>query len=153
MHNLKEAKGTYKGLIGECMFKLTRKYAVINKYWNKRKYFEVFGKHLTQLQIQFINRHWYSLDALEISFNPKKVTLYEIKTRNIYSTELGFKPKITESTVVIYEKGIAAGLNVKIALVELHSDWNYKVNVVDFNEDNYCIDKPKKYDAIFSEKR
>ena len=38
-------------------------------------------------------------------------------------------------------------------MVELHGDWNYGVNFLDFDKNNYCIDRPKKYDAIFPKKK
>ncbi len=148
MFKLKESKGTYKGLIGECMFKLTRKYAVINKYWNKKKYFEIFGKYLNNKQIDFLNKHWHSLDAIEIVFKngTKKVFLYEIKTKNIYNKPLNFRPKITRSTVLLYERAIEFGFEVNIVFVCFHNDWNYSVKYTEFSEKNYYIDSQKPYD-------
>ncbi|MFP4403216.1 MAG: hypothetical protein ACLFPJ_02610 [Candidatus Woesearchaeota archaeon] len=148
MFKLKEAKGTYKGLIGECMFKLTRKYAILNKYWNKRKYFEIFGKYLNDKQINFLNKYWHSLDAIEIVFinKTKNVFLYEIKTKNIYNKSLGFKPKITKSSVLLYKKAIELDFKVNLAFVCFYNDWNYSVKIVDFSENNYYIDSKKLYD-------
>lgn len=148
MFNLKKANGTYKGLVGECMFKMSRKYAVINKYWNREKYFLKFAKYLIEKQIEFLIKNWYSLDAIEIMFSEdqKLVVLYEIKTKNAYSKELGFKPKITMSTVNLYKKAESLGFCVKIANVIFLDDWNYEIKMVDFLPGNYCIDKPKRYD-------
>ena len=150
MNNLKKLNGTYKGLIGECMFKLTRKWVVITKYWNKLKYMQIFGKYMNSVQREFILTNWHSLDAIEITFTngKKQITLYEIKTKNEYNVKLFFKLKMTESTHRIYQIAKKAGFNTKIAIVHFTDDWNYYTKIVEFNEASYCIDKPKKYDKI-----
>lgn len=146
MFNLKKAKGTYKRLIGECMFKLSRNYAVLTKYWNKRRYLDYFGKYLTKPQLDFVNEYWHSLDAIEIDYSNgfRDVYLYEIKTNAC--EELNLKPKINEARVLLYQKALKMGFIVKLAFVCFEDDWNYSVNLLDFSENNLCIDKPKMHD-------
>ena len=119
MHNLKKCNGTYKGLIGEFMFKLTRKWAVLTKCWKLEKYLMTFGKYYTPKQLQFIKEYWHSLDCLEICYvkGKKEKRLYEIKTKNEYSREIRFKPKITESSVNLYEEASHIGFSVYFAEV------------------------------------
>jgi len=149
MHNLKNGKGSFKGLIGECMFKMTDKYVVITRFFNKQKYFSIFGKYLSHVQAEFVDKYWFSIDAIKISFENKikNIIIYEIKTRNKYSRiRPHWKTKFTQSTIDIYEEALKIGFNVRVATVWLLDDWNYKIELKDFQDADYCIDKPKKYD-------
>ena len=149
MYNLKNGKGSFKGLIGECMFKLTDRYLVITRFFNRNKYFTVFGKYLTKEQAEFIDKNWFSIDAIKISFDGgfKKVCLYEIKTKNKYADPKVFwRTKFTQSTIDVYNKAIELGFGVKVATVRLYDNWNYELEFEDFKNANYCIDKPKQYD-------
>jgi len=149
MYKLRELNGSYKGLAGECMFKLTRKWAVLPKFFNKNRYFLIFGKHLDGQQSEFIRLNWYSIDSIEISFKGgiKEITLFEIKTKNVYSKELFYKPKMTFAVHNLFNTAKSIGFNVKLALVKFYDNWDYDVEMLDFNECNYCIDKPKQYDS------
>ncbi len=148
MYNLKKCKGSFKGLVGECMFKLTDKYLIVTRFFNKAKWFNIFGKYLTQEQLNFVDAYWFSIDAIKISFEGyKRIILYEIKTRNKYSQPKYFwKTKFTKSTVDIYNEALEKGFEVKIATVWLRDNWDYEVRIEDFKDADYCIDKPKKYD-------
>lgn len=131
MFNLKEARGTYKKLILECMFKCTRQYAVITKYWNKARYFAYFGRHLTKQQMEFLSDHWHSIDAVEIDSVP---VLYEIREN---------KPShnINESSLLLFNKAIGLGFKVKLGLVSYHNNWNYSVEIVDFSKEDCSYSK------------
>jgi len=148
MYNLKEGKGTFKGTIGECMFKLTNDKVVITKFFNKSKYFFIFGKYFDEKQLLFLQENWYSIDAIEIIFveGKKQILLYEIKTRNRYRKELSYKPKMTEASHILYNSSKDYGFIPKLVTVWLHDSWEYDINIEDFHEELYCIDKPKKYD-------
>ncbi|MEK6900400.1 MAG: hypothetical protein AABX05_04725 [Nanoarchaeota archaeon] len=150
MYDLKEAKGTFKGTIGECMFKLTNERVVITKFFNQNKYFFVFGKYFNEKQLKFLQENWYSLDAIEINFaqGKQQIFLYEIKTRNKYRRELGYKPKMTEASHILYNQSRDYGFIPKLVTVWLYDNWNYDLNIEDFHEELYCIDKPKKYDRV-----
>ncbi len=145
MYNLKEFYGSFKGIIGEYMFKLTNKRVVLTRFFNKPKYFLIFGKYLTREQNDFLRKNWYSIDAIELfGRNP---ILYEVKTKNKYSTFLPFKPKMTQAAHEIYNHAKELGFIVKIALVELKDNWEYDVSILEFDKKYYCIDKPKTYDS------
>lgn len=151
MYNLKRGRGTYKGIIGECLFKITRKYLILTKFFNKNKYLEIFGKNFTEIEKKFIKENWYSLDSIEISFSKnKKVTLFEIKTLNdFYYKKIGGinrLPIFTESTIQIYKKALELGFDVKVAIIWLKKDWDYDIEIIDFDKCKYLIDSPKKYD-------
>ena len=144
MYNLKKFGGSFKGLIGECMFKLTREHAFLVRFHNKNKFLEVWNRILTSDQKEFIYKNWYSLDAIEVVNN--QVILYEIKTRNSYRKPLYFKPKMTLQTHNLYLEAKRLGFIIKLVTIWLFDDWNYDVEISDLNEKDYCIDKEKIYD-------
>jgi hypothetical protein len=122
--------------------------AVLPKFFNKTKYFIIFGKYFSPHQIDFMRRNWYSIDAIEISFvnGSKEIILYEIKTKNEYNQKLFFKPKMTLATHHLYNEAKKIGLQVKLATVHFYTNWDYEVTLSEFTESNYCVDKPKLYD-------
>ena len=149
MYNLKEATGTYKGLIGECLFKLTRRYAIITKFFNKKKYFSIFGDRLSEKEKEFIEKNWFSIDGIEFDyrFSPRKIVLFEVKTMNErYSSKPYWLPKITIAEKNMYEEAISLGFSVMVALVNLLDNWNYSVEIKNFEDVKFSIDKPKPYD-------
>ena len=154
MYNLKRGGGTYKGIIGECMFKLTRRYTILPKFFNKNKYFSIFENKLSQDEKNFINNNWYSLDALEFDYtkNPRKIILFEVKTLNDFYYKkldgLNRIPTFTSATVNMYKEAEKLGFDVKVAIVWLKDNWDYEVELIDFNKARYIIDSPKKYDKI-----
>jgi len=156
MYNLKRGGGTYKGIIGECMFKLTRRYLILTKFFNKKKYLDFFGGRFSIEQKSFIDNHWYSIDALEFIYG--KITLFEIKTLNdfYYSKLDGINrvPQFTQHTIEIYKEALRLGFDVKVAVVWLKENWDYEVSISDFDKCNYFVDGSRKYDhgAIFEKK-
>ena len=146
MHNLKKIKGTFKGIIGECLFKSTSNWVFLTRSHNRKFFFNAYQQFLIKEQITFLDQNWYSLDAIECSFKERKITIYEIKTKNKYAFDLGYKPKASASTIIIYEKALTLGFVVKSAEVILYENWNFCVEIKNYSKNNYCIDKPKKYD-------
>lgn len=152
MHNLKRGKGTYKGLVGECLFKLTRKYLIVTKFFNKNKYFDIFSNKLSKEEKDFLDKNWFSIDAIEFDYlkKPRKIVLFEIKTFNDYGDytirESNWLPKMTLATSDIYKEALRKGFDVKVAIVWLKENWDYDVEIVDFDKFKYVIDKPKRYD-------
>ncbi|MBS3121505.1 hypothetical protein J4434_01295 [Candidatus Woesearchaeota archaeon] len=148
MYNLKQFNGTFKGIIGECLFKFTKKDVIIPKFFNKNKYSLIFGRYFNEAQIRFLIDNWYSIDAIEILFERgrNKIILYEVKTNNYERIEKGFRTKITQSTVDIYNKAKKLGFDVKTAYVLLLDNWNYGVEINEFKAEDFCVDRPKVYD-------
>ncbi len=148
MYDLRSLNGSYKGYAGECMFKLTRKWAVLLKFWNKNKYFSIFEKYLSFEQCKFIAKYWNSIDSIEISFTNKKkeIILYEIKTKNVYRKKIHYKLKITKNIVDIFSEAKSLGFLTKSAIVLFYDNWNYSVEIEDFDQSKFYIDKLKIYD-------
>ncbi len=118
------------------------------KCWNKDKYVRTFGKYYNGSQINFLLQNWHSIDCLEIVFKDgkKELRIYEIKTKNEYEKKLYFKPKITASTIEIYNKARSLGFSVYFAEILLKENWNYETNLSKFKEKNFVVDRPKLYD-------
>ena len=147
MFNVKKAGGTFKGIIGECLFKLTNDSVIITKFFNKEKFFFYFSKYFTCEQESFLRKHWFSIDAIEVNgISNKAVIIYEIKTRNKYSKGLYFKPKMTENTSTIYSNAKSLRIEVQMVTVWLYQNWEYDVEIKEFDLDDFCIEKPKTYD-------
>jgi len=143
MYNLKEGGGTFKGLIGECLFKQTNEKVIVTKFFNKNNYFTIFGHLFNEQQKSFLSNNWYSIDAIDVF---PELILYEVKTRNRYRIPLHFKPKMTLKTHNLYQQTKELGFKVLMVTVWLNENWDYDLEFLDFNESNYCIDQPKKYD-------
>ncbi|MEK6816976.1 MAG: hypothetical protein AABY09_05155 [Nanoarchaeota archaeon] len=147
MQNLKRDGGTFKGIIGEYLFKCYNKKAILTRFYSKNK-FQLQFTSLNKSKFNFLMENWYSIDALE--FDKGNIILYEVKTRNKYEKELEFKPKMTFSTHNMYNEAKKNGFIVKMANVWLHDNWDYDVVVEELNESKYCIDKLKQYDKGLS---
>ena len=143
MYNLKKCGGSFKGIIGECLFKLTNDKVIVTKFFNKSKYLDIFGGYFNEEQKLFLINNWYSIDAIDIFPN---ITLYEIKTRNRYAKPLYFKPKMTLQTHNLYNEAKRLKFNVVMITIWLNEEWDYDVEMQEFDEKNYCIDKSKRYD-------
>lgn len=148
MYNLRKVGGSFKGIIGECMFKATRKYAIVTRFFGKTKFMTVFGKYFDSLQKEFLLKNWYSLDVVEIDYNSssKRLIVYEVKTMNKYESGFNFKPKMTLETSKMYNSAKEMGFIVKLVIVHLYDNWDYDIEIKEFDENNYCIDQPKLYD-------
>ena len=144
MYNLKNQKG----IVGECMFKLTRKWLILTQYMGANNYLFRFERYYTDEQKEFLKLNWYSLDGVEIEYEKggEKRVLYEIKTKNQYARDLGYKPKTTASTYKLYMQAQKLGFEVRLAIIFLKNDWEYDILIEDFNSQNIYIDKPKKCD-------
>ncbi|MBI5389679.1 hypothetical protein HZB01_04865 [Candidatus Woesearchaeota archaeon] len=149
MYNLKKMNGTFKGIIAECLFKLTRQYVVLPFLFSNQKYLSSFRCYFTDEQRAFIIKYWRSIDAIEIKFEKgrhKTVALYEVKLINEYQMRMGLKPKMTLSVHSIFLQARNIGFTTKLIYISLKDDWNYLVEEFDFDSSLYSIDKPKPYD-------
>src|SRR3989344_2055742 len=140
MLNVKNSNGSFKGIIGECMFKLAKKEVFLTAFFNKNKYFLLFGKWFRKEQKDFLYTYWRSFDGIEVTFNFGKpeIILYEIKTKNKYHKDLGFKPKMTQETHMLYHESKNFGIIPKLVTVWFHDNWEYTIEINEFNERNYC---------------
>ena len=53
---------------------------------------------------------------------------------------------MTRATHIIYEYAKNLGFNISLVTIWLEHNWNYIIQLSEYNQKNYCIDKPKKYD-------
>lgn len=149
MENVKHIRGTQKGMIGECMFKATRRYAVSTKLVPKNHYIPFLTGRIPEHQIDFLRKNWLSLDCIELIYNQGKINLvlYEVKTKNyIENRPAHWKHCISQSEVNIYEEAKKLDINVKIAFVNLYENWEYDVKMEPFSIDVFHISVPRKYD-------
>jgi len=146
MFNLKRCGGSFKGTIGECMFKLTNDKVIVTKFFNKNKFFSIFGNRISKDKHEFLVLNWYSIDGIEFDNLNRNIILYEIKTKNEYKKKLHFKPKMTLSTHLLYNQAKNLGFVVKLVIVLLYENWDFGIRIEDFDESKYCIDKPKRWD-------
>jgi len=145
MENLKKFYGTYKGLIGEYIFKLSRKFIILTKLTNKERILDYFNEMLNEKQRKFLETYWHSIDALEFKKNKQEIILYEIKTKNAFKNKI-YKPKMTKHTHKVYNNAKKLGFVVKLAFVKLHNNWNFDIQELEFNQKYYYIDSPKRFD-------
>ena len=149
MYNLKNCTGTFKGLIGECLFKLTRKNVILPRFFNRNKFISIFDKYLNEEQRKFICDNWYSFDALEVDYSilPRKIIIYEVKTRNyLFAPKSEWKYKMTYYSSQLYKQAQKLGFLVRVVSLWLFTNWNFDYKIYEFDPYFYCIDKPKKYD-------
>ena len=135
------------------MFGLSEEKVFLTRFHGKAKYLPIIQKYLNFKQKQFIDMYWYSIDAIKIQYNnnnnnnnTSQVILYEIKTKNKYNTELNYKPKMTKATHEMYNYAKELGFITKLVTIFFHENWNFSIEIIDFDEKYYCIDKPKCYD-------
>ena len=147
MENLKKFYGTYKGLIGEYIFRLTKKSTILTKITDKEKIINYFDEMLNAQQKKFLETYWHSIDALEFKREKQEIILYEIKTRNYHKVN-HYKPKMTQHTHEVYNKAKKLGFIVKLIYINLHNNWNFEVEELEFDRRYYFIDSPKRFDKV-----
>lgn len=145
MENLKKFRGTYKGLIGECMFRLTKTAIILTRLAEKRDVLGYYKDFLNEKQKEFLECYWHSIDAIEFNKKEKDVILYEVKTKNAYKNK-SFPPKMTEHAHIVYNKAKAIGFIIRLVFIELQNNWNFEIKEMEFKKCYYCIDKPKRFD-------
>ena len=139
MFDLEKLGGSFKGIITECMFKLANKKVVITKFFNKEKYFNIFGRCFNKEQEEFLRDNWYSIDGIEIqvSNGRRKLILYEVKTKNAYyaDKEEWNSLKITANTHNMYLESKALGFEPYLALIWILKDWKFDVEIKEFESE------------------
>lgn len=144
MNNLRKSKGTFKGLISECMFKLTEDKAILTSFMTFNRFRSLYPI-IPEEKLTFLKKHWRTIDALEVFRN--KIVLYEIKSQNYYTKYIPPKPKATKAQIDCYEKAMKLGFEVIFARVFYFDDWKFSVKKEPFRSCIFSIDRPKKYDG------
>lgn len=123
MIDLKRCNGTYKCLIGQCMFKLSRQNACLTRFWNRHRYVDTFRRYLTKKQIDFLKYNWTLINSIE--FISHKPFLFEIINKQDSCIE--------ESKVKMYGNAKDLGFKVYVAEVIFLDNWNYEVELKRFD--------------------
>ena len=53
---------------------------------------------------------------------------------------------MTENTSTIYSNAKSLRIEVQMVTVWLYQNWEYDVEIKEFDLDDFCIEKPKTYD-------
>jgi len=148
MYNVKRVNGTFKGLIGECLFKDTDNSVILTRFFAKNKWLDLFGDRISPDQRAFLLEHWYSIDAIRIPRHNQPLLIFEVKTRNRYPRmDVRWVTKFSRNTVELYVHAQKIGIVVSVVTIWLEDEWNYTVQIEDFSQSHYVIDRPKEYDA------
>ena len=152
MHNLKSVCGTFKGVIGECLFKAAFPNVILTKFTNKHRFTQNYPFYVSEDKMNFLFDNWHFIDAFGLDSINRTLIIYEIKVKDDYENANDFwKIRMTASTVDIFNKAVAIGVNVKVVTVHLYDDWNFDFDLKDFTESDYCINKPKFWDKKLSD--
>jgi hypothetical protein len=127
MYNLKEYGGTFKGLAGECMCKVTIKGMFLTRFHPMEFVLRKLEPVLTPRKKAFIEDNWLSFDG--IALEDDRIVLYEVKTRNEEREKEGRSFILTQNCLKMYTVAERMGFVVRIAKVVLLDNWNYSVSM------------------------
>ncbi|MBD3309974.1 hypothetical protein GF351_02025 [Candidatus Woesearchaeota archaeon] len=148
MYNLQSMRGRAKGTIAECMFRLVNKNLVLTRLLDRKLFFRFYGSCLTHQQMMFLDKNWLSIDGIEIKRcrAQQEIILYEIKSKNRkYASNNRWPTKVTVNSCRIYKVAKHIGFQTKLATVMFGEDWNYSINIENFDDAYWTIDKPGKF--------
>lgn len=146
MHNLKRMGKTFKGLAGECMFRLVKTKSYLTRFFPIDFVLRRHDESLNEVQKNFLIRNWLSFDAIE--FIENEIVIYEIKTRNVEYDTGKYRTQITQNSVNLLNEAKKLEFTVKLAKVLLHNNWEYEIKISQFNYDvrRMWIHTNNKYD-------
>ncbi len=127
------------------MFRIVNNQAIINRFFDKRRCLEYFSQYLTQEQFNFLYEKWSSIDAFEVDKNNQKIILYEIKIRAEEYKNMNYALRLSPRIVEIYKEAPTLNFTTKLAIVWFSSNWEYYVEIKDFDQGNYYIDYSQNY--------
>ncbi|MFH1769971.1 MAG: hypothetical protein ABH828_00255 [archaeon] len=144
MNSLKKASGTFKGLAGECMFRIEKNNTILTHFQPKEHAEKQLREVYTKEQIIFLLENWDTIDAI----NTKKTKIYEIKTM---SCDYGkYKIRIMANCHNTLLKAHKIGIKPILAKIKLEEDWLYKVVETDYLQEDCQIVVPSKYNKPYS---
>ncbi len=159
MLNVRDFGGSYKGLIGECLFKFSHKYAVLTQLANPATYFDKRPYTLSETTKRFLIDNWTRIDAIEVlldaSMNIREVNIYEVKTQN-YDREKAFsymRPSVSFNVDAVFRAAARYGINAHLAKVFLLNDWSFDITISPYNStDVFVCERPSYNDRNASKK-
>ena len=145
MHNLKKQTGTFKGTIGECMFRIVYNKVIINRFFNKQRCLDYYYNYFTKNQLNFLDTYWSSIDAFEVDEKNKKIILYEIKIRAAEYKNMDYPMRLSPRIAQIYKKAPELSFETKLAIVWFCNNWEYYIEIINFDDGYYYIDHSQNY--------
>ncbi|MBW3004135.1 hypothetical protein KY337_06255 [Candidatus Woesearchaeota archaeon] len=94
--------------------------------------------------LKFLRKNWFHFDVISLA---DPIRLYEVKTRKKFNFRLGplySREKITKESYDAYMQAKELGIDSKVVIVRLLKDWQYTVEIKEFEELRWWIDKRKK---------
>lgn len=144
MNSLKKASGTFKGLAGECMFRLVNKNTILTHFQPKEHAEKQLRETYTKEQITFLLNNWNTIDAIDT----KETKIYEIKTK---SCNYGnYKIRMIANCHNTLKKAKKIGIKPILAKIKLEEDWLYSVIETDYLQEDCEIVIPSKYNKPYS---
>jgi hypothetical protein len=146
MNSLKKASGTFKGLAGECMFRLVKKNSILTHFQPKEHAKKQLREIYNVEQIKFLMDNWDTIDAIDIE-EPK---IYEIKTK---SCNYGnYKIRMMANCHNTLKKANNLGIKPILAKIKLEEDWLYLIIESDYLKIQKELDiiVPTKYNKPYS---
>lgn len=145
MNSLKKTSGTFKGLAGECMFRIAKPQIILTHFQSKKFALRQVEKVYTKEQIDFLSENWDTIDAID-SCEPK---VYEIKTK---SCDYGkYKARVMANCHNTLKKSAKLGIKPILAKVILEEDWLYRVVEIDYLRADVNVIMPKKYNKPYQQ--
>jgi len=145
--NLKESNYQRRGLVAQLIVKL--EFRLKMTYGHSPS--SVDNLTLEDIYKDFLRKHWYSIDLFAAPyehldkftyFDTFGPTLFEVKAR---THGVKRRPDITTETLNTYREAIELGIPVKVAIVEFHDNWNYKIHLKDFDENDFRVNEGGYY--------
>lgn len=126
------------------MFKTACDTIILTSRWNPANFFERFHYHLSKEQRQFIARHWYDLDAVEITDG--MCTIYKTMNQADKKSELTLDAALYDT--LHHAKNL--DLLVFVVLVRYHENWTFDTKKIPFK---YIIRNPpiKEEETLLTE--
>jgi hypothetical protein len=143
MNSLKKASGTFKGLIGECMYRIENPRIILTHFQPKELAIRQLREIYDDKQIAFIFANWDTIDAIATN----ETTVYEIKTR---CGDYGkYKLRVMANCHNTLKKAARIGITPKLIKVIFEEDWLFRVEETDYLDEHLEVIVPKKYNKPY----
>jgi hypothetical protein len=142
MHSLKKAKGTFKGLAGECMARIVKTHIILTHFQQPEQAIKQLQHTYSKTQLEFLTKHWHTIDAID-SQNP---IIYEIKTR--CSQHSRRKPVLTSFCNYVLEKAKEIHIEPRLLKVIFEYNWKYELIEYKYSPRTAVVVEPTKYNKF-----
>lgn len=144
MNSLKKSSGTFKGLAGECMFRLVNRETILTHFQPREQAIKQLQETYNKEQINFLLNNWDTIDAINI----KETKIYEIKTK---SCDYGkYKIRVMANCHNTLKKASKIGIKPILAKIIFEEDWLYRVVEKDYLLEDLEVIIPRKYNKPYA---